>query len=173
MKNTILVAGIGNIFHRDDAFGVVVTSRLAAEVWPENVRVRDFGIRGFDLGMALLDEPALTILVDATSRGGSPGTIYTLEVDAAKLDGYDGGLENAHGLDPARVLAIAKQLGAQLRRVLVVGCEPESLDGESGTLGLSAPVEASVSPAIQMIRSLIEATNQDWAEEAATTEVRA
>lgn len=173
MKHTILIAGIGNIFHRDDAFGVVVASRMTAQVWPENVHIRDFGIRGFDLGMALLEEPALTILVDATARGGVAGTLYTLDVDPEKFGECDAGLENAHGLDPARVLTIARQLGARLARVLVIGCEPESIDGESGILGLSASVASSVEPAMEMIRSLIERTNQTWAEEAATTEVRA
>ncbi len=173
MNKTILVAGIGNIFHRDDAFGVVVASRLAKNVWPQNVRVRDFGIRGFDLGMELLEEPALTILIDATTQGGIPGTLYTLEVDPEKLETCDGGLENAHGLDPARVLAIAKQLGAHLGRVLVVGCEPESLGDDSGIIGLSESVQVAVEPAIEMIRYLVETTNQTWAEEAATTEVGA
>src|SRR5690349_3719977 len=109
MNKTILIAGIGNIFHRDDAFGVVVASKMAKRSWPRNVRIRDFGIRGFDLGMELLEEPWVTILVDATSRGGSPGTLYTIEVDPGEIRECDSGLENAHGLDPARVLAIAKQ----------------------------------------------------------------
>jgi hydrogenase maturation protease len=173
VKNTILVAGIGNIFHRDDAFGVAVTSKMSAETWPENVRIREFGIRGFDLGMELLDEPALTILVDAMVRGNTPGTLYTLEVDPETVGHGEGEFENAHGLNPTRVLAIARQSGARLRRVLVVGCEPATLEDESGAIGLSAAVEAVVEPAIDVIRSLIEETNQLWAEQAATTEVRA
>ena len=45
------------------------------------MRVVDFGIRGFDLAYALLDGYDVTILVDAASRGGSPGTLYTIEID--------------------------------------------------------------------------------------------
>ena len=39
MTPSILVAGIGNIFHRDDAFGVSVAAKLARTPLPENVRV--------------------------------------------------------------------------------------------------------------------------------------
>lgn len=63
----ILVAGIGNIFHGDDAFGVEVAARLARRVLPEEVRVVDFGIRGFDLAYALLDGYDVTIMVDAAA----------------------------------------------------------------------------------------------------------
>jgi len=52
---SILIAGIGNIFLGDDAFGVEVAQRLARRAWPENVRAVDFGIRGIDLAFALLD----------------------------------------------------------------------------------------------------------------------
>ena len=52
---TILIAGIGNIFLGDDAFGCEVVKRLNERTWPDNVRLVDFGIRGFDLAYALLD----------------------------------------------------------------------------------------------------------------------
>ena len=38
------------------------------------VRVVDFGIRGFDLAYALMDGYDVTVFVDATPRGGEPGT---------------------------------------------------------------------------------------------------
>ena len=59
----ILVAGIGNIFLGDDAFGVEVVKRLAAKSLPPGVEVVDFGIRGLDLTYALLGR----------LRGGDPG----------------------------------------------------------------------------------------------------
>jgi len=54
-KPSILIAGIGNIFLGDDAFGVEVVRRMASLKLPDNVRVVDFGIRGFDLAYALQD----------------------------------------------------------------------------------------------------------------------
>jgi hydrogenase maturation protease len=159
VSDSILVAGIGNIFHRDDAFGVFVAAKLAAMPHAPNVRVVDYGIRGIDLAFALLDPYSLTILVDAVSRGGEPGALYAIEPDLNSASGDV--FEGAHSLDPVKVLAMAKSLGAPLGRVVVVGCEPQSLDGEAGMIGLSEPVQAAIDPAIAMIRSFIdETTNQ-------------
>src|SRR5882672_1813652 len=85
-KPRILVAGIGNIFLGDDAFGSEVARKLQQCSLPKDVRVVDFGIRGFDLAYALLDGHEVTILVDATPRGGEPGTLYTIEPDLSELD---------------------------------------------------------------------------------------
>ncbi len=83
MKERILIAGIGNIFLGDDAFGVEVVRRLSrsARKLPDEVRIVDFGIRGFDLAYALMEGYEVAILVDATPRGGVPGTLYTIEPD--------------------------------------------------------------------------------------------
>ena len=71
MTAKILVAGVGNIFLGDDAFGVEVARSLSKRQLPESVTVKDFGIRGFDLAYALLDPWDAVILVDAlpTRRG--------------------------------------------------------------------------------------------------------
>src|SRR5438045_8939975 len=98
----ILVAGIGNIFLGDDAFGSKVARRLAYRPVPQHVHVVDFGIRGLDLVYALLDGYDAVILIDATPRGGSPGTLYTIEPDLAELSKTSAQLE-AHGMDPMRV----------------------------------------------------------------------
>jgi hydrogenase maturation protease len=120
------VACLGNIFQGDDAFGCEVAKVLAQRGRAESVRVVDFGIRGLDLTYALLDPPELTILVDAVSRGGEPGTLYTIEPD---LDGLEtnGLMVDAHAMDPVQVLRAVKALrseGARQGRVLLVGCEP-------------------------------------------------
>ena len=77
----ILVAGVGNIFLGDDAFGVEVVQRLADRAMPPNVRVVDFGIRSYDLAYALMDPWELVILVDAVPGGDEPGTVYLIEPD--------------------------------------------------------------------------------------------
>ncbi len=158
MNNSVLIAGIGNIFHGDDGFGVAVAQRLAASEWPEHVRVVDFGIRAIDLAFALLDGCDLTILVDATARGRAPGTLYVIEPDVnSVLTHTDGVCVNSHSLDPVKVLTLAKGMGARLNRILVVGCEPLVLENEEdGYIGLSRAVEAAVDPAVEMIRNLVQ-----------------
>jgi hydrogenase maturation protease len=154
----VLVAGIGNIFLGDDAFGVEVAQRLARREQRPGVRVVDFGIRGFDLAYALLAEDQVTILVDALPRGDAPGTLCVLEPDLAELaDGSVPPSIEPHGMDPVRVLRLALALGGQPGRVLVVGCEPATVEpSEDGSMELSPPVEAAVEEAIRMVESLVE-----------------
>jgi hydrogenase maturation protease len=172
MRPRILVAGIGNIFLGDDGFGVEVARRLALEPLPENVCVIDFGIRGFDLTMALLDNFDIVFLVDAAPRGGSPGTLYLIEPDQeACIEPVDAcEMLDPHSLDPVKVLRLVKTMGGQPGRVLVVGCEPEnlvSLEDWDVTPGLSNPVEMAVAEAVNLIESLIEkAVESPFAREA-------
>jgi hydrogenase maturation protease len=160
MAPSILVAGIGNIFLGDDAFGVEVAQQLRARPLPDGVQVVDFGIRGLDLAYALCDAPDVVILVDATQRGEAPGTLYLIEPELDCQPATDPGelLVDAHSLDPARVLRLAAALGGRAARVLVVGCEPlalEEADASELPDGLSAPVRAAVTEAVRMIESLI------------------
>jgi hydrogenase maturation protease len=153
----ILVAGIGNIFLGDDAFGVEVAQRLAWRDLPDYVRVVDYGIRGLDLAYALLDDYDLAILVDATGRGGDPGTLYVIEPELGAADaGRPQPLVEAHGMHPMRVLDLVAAMGGRPKRVLIVGCEPETLGDEfEGAMGLSAPVQTAVAGAIALVESLI------------------
>jgi hydrogenase maturation protease len=151
----ILVAGIGNIFLGDDAFGVEVAQRISRRGVRETVHVEDFGIRGYDLAFALTDDYDAVILVDATQRGGQPGTLYTIEPEWPEQTGGAPDV-SAHGLDPASVLRLVQSLGGRPRRVLVVGCEPATLGDETeGALGLSPAVQAAVELAIELIDSLV------------------
>jgi hydrogenase maturation protease len=153
----ILVAGIGNIFLGDDAFGVEVARRLSARKLPSNVRVTDFGIRGYDLAYALLDGYDTTILVDACPRGEPAGTLYVIEPDVGDLGGPEEqqGAVEAHSMNPVNVLRLATSMGGPLKRVLLVGCEPGTLGPEEGQMGLSEPVEAVVDEAVKLVESLV------------------
>jgi hydrogenase maturation protease len=114
------------------------------------VDVADFGIRGFDLANTLMEGThANVVLVDALPQGGQPGTLYVLE---PRAEAGDLSVE-PHSLDPATVLRMIRALGGCPPRVLVVGCEPASVDFELG--GLSPPVAAAVDDAVQMVESLI------------------
>ncbi|HYB99954.1 MAG TPA: hydrogenase maturation protease [Candidatus Limnocylindrales bacterium] len=156
-QGATLVAGIGNIFLGDDGFGVEVVRRLAERPARQDVRVVDFGIRGLDLAYALLDYPRV-ILVDATMRGGAPGTLYVLEPDAACSDAGAGAGLTAHGIVPEQALALARSIGAQPGYVRVVGCEPAQIpDADDIAVGLSAPVAAAVDEAVRLIETMLQA----------------
>jgi hydrogenase maturation protease len=155
LGDRILVAGIGNIFLGDDAFGVEVVRELISSGLPEAVNVVDFGIRGYDLAYAIMDGYAATILVDATARGNPPGTLYLIEPDQAELSKLEAEVPDGHSLGPIQVLRLVQSLGGEIARLYLVGCEPAVLETEDGQIALSDRVEAAVPQAVDMIRTLI------------------
>jgi len=152
--NRVLVAGIGNIFFGDDAFGCEVAAELAKQSWPDGVNIVDFGIRAYDLAYAIMDGYDATILIDAAPRGEKPGTVYLLELDPEKGDVSGDEIADAHALTPVRVLQLIRALGGQAKNLFLVGCEPARLDGD-GVIGLSQDVRASVSVAVKMIEKIV------------------
>ena len=153
-SDRILVAGIGNIFLGDDAFGVEVVNELTKSELPEGVNVVDFGIRGYDLAYAIMDGYAATVLVDATARGNAPGTLYLIELDPeglAKLEEVPDG----HSLGPVQVLRLVQSLGGEIPQLYLVGCEPAVLETEDGEISLSESARAAVPKALEMIRTLV------------------
>jgi hydrogenase maturation protease len=157
----MLIAGVGNIFLGDDAFGPEVARRLAAENLPGWVQVADYGISGMHLAYDLADGYETAILVDAAPRGGEPGTVTVLEVAAEHrrdLAAAAGPLSasrlfDSHGMQPDVVLGALDMLGAGgPARVLVVGCEPASVDYG---MELSEPVAGAVGGAVQVILGLV------------------
>lgn len=145
MTTRTLVAGIGNIFNGDDGFGSEVAQRLVALPARDGVRVEDYGIRGVHLAYELLEGYDLLVLVDALSRGDAPGTVYVLEPDV-DLDAVPP--LDSHQMDPRAVLGMVAELGGEIGRVLVVGCEPADM-GEG--IGLSPAVAAAVDGAVRLV----------------------
>ncbi|HTV90255.1 MAG TPA: hydrogenase maturation protease [Stellaceae bacterium] len=153
----VLIAGIGNIFNGDDGFGVAVAAELQRRAPPPELRVVDFGIRGIDLAYALTAGCEAAILVDCMARGGAPGTLYVMEptLPPADCGAADQTALSPHAMEPHNVLRVAALLGAVPARLLLVGCEPLRLDADdTGEIGLSPPVAASVAPAADAVLRL-------------------
>jgi len=158
----ILVGGIGNIFFGDDAFGSEVAQRLLRRPQRPNVRVVDFGIRGLDLVFALLEPLDGVVLIDATPRGGRPGSLYVIEPVLPDPTSSPMMSLDAHRLDPVTVLTAACVMGARLNRIRIIGCEPEHLgDPEEGHCGLSDCLRNAVDEAILIVESQIEEISND------------
>jgi hydrogenase maturation protease len=160
MRPRVLIACIGNIFLGDDAFGCEVARRLATRPLPEGVRLIDYGIRGFDLALGLLDEAVdVAILVDAAPRGGAPGTLYVIEPEwdeSAASRGDEGSPIETHSLDPVKVLRLVLTLGGRPKRIFLVGCEPTPFDeDEDPPTELSDAVREVLDEAVRLVESLV------------------
>lgn len=148
---TTLVAGVGNIFLRDDGFGSEVVRRMDAGGLPAGASAVDYGVGGIHLAYDLLEGVQLLVLVDALPRGEEPGTLTVLEADAASLPDVP---IDSHTMDPGAVLANVRALGGELPRTLIVGCEPADV---SEGMGLSPAVAAAVEPAIDLVHEVVAA----------------
>jgi hydrogenase maturation protease len=155
----VLVAGMGNVLRADDGFGVEVVRRLEHRGdLPDSVDLVEVGIGGITLVQKLLDGYEFLIIVDAAQRGKPPGTISVLEPHVSDIAGRSweelgGVLGDLHDTDPSRVVLLAKALGTLPKKVLIVGCEPDTTD-ELRTI-LSAPVAGAVSEACERVVSLV------------------
>ncbi|HEY3829678.1 MAG TPA: hydrogenase maturation protease [Solirubrobacteraceae bacterium] len=160
-RRWVLVAGVGNVFLGDDGWGVALAGRLAARTLARGVDVVDFGIRGMDLAYAMQDGYDAIVFLDATPRGEPPGTLYVIEPE---LDDIEMTID-AHGMDPVKVLALARALGAEsLPRTLIVGCEPQtrmSAEDEQIVAELSEPVRASLEQAVGLVEDLLADLTSD------------
>jgi hydrogenase maturation protease len=152
MTGRTLVAGVGNMFLRDDAFGCEVVRRLAERPVPDGVQVRDFGIRGVHLAYDLLDGCDLFVLVDAAPHGESPGTVTVLEVEVPDPASLTGPVMDAHDLTPDAIFALLASLGGRPGRSLVVACEPADV---SAGMGLSETVSQAVPHAVRTVEEIL------------------
>lgn len=165
----ILVAGMGNVLHRDDGFGVAVADALSERSLPESVTVLDVGTGGIHLVQVLLGGFDALIVVDAIQRDAEPGSVFVLEPRVPGLDEYTPEerheiLVDMHYTVPSRAMILAKALDSLPRRVWIVGCQPLEVD-VLGT-GLSDVVGSAVPTAIgrieALIRSVMEGTPPDF-----------
>lgn len=144
----ILIAGIGNIFFGDDAFGCEVVKVLQKEGLPNNIKLVDFGIKTRDLAYELCKNYDVVILIDAVNFGEKSGTISLIEIEEKDLDKTNFILSHESKLEES--LNFAKTLGAELKKIYLVGCEPKNLEVLSGT------VKKSIVKAIKIVKNLIK-----------------
>jgi hydrogenase maturation protease len=158
MTGRTVVAGVGNVFLRDDAFGVEVVRELAARPQPPGVQISDYGIRGVHLVYDLLSGCDLFVLVDAAPRGQTPGTVTVLEAELPEGDSLVRPVIDGHSLTPDDILALLVSLGGRPGRSLIVACEPADIDAG---MGLSDPVREAVPHAVRAVEEILAAATAE------------
>jgi len=155
----VLVVGMGNVLHQDDGFGSEVARRLLDGVLPPGTSVIDAGIAGVRVVQELMDGYDGVIFVDATERGGVPGTLYELEPDVSGTLTAADAPDSLHMVEPSRIMALGRAAGCLPPRVVLVGCEPGGYDELEE--GLTPLVAATVAAATELIIRRV----QSWSEE--------
>lgn len=155
-KKRVMIAGVGNMFMKDDGFGGAVIKKMGNKTFPEGVEIKDFGTGGLKLAYDLMKGYDGLILLDASQRGETPGTLYVIEPEENSIESNleDGGPIDPHGSDPATILRFVKGIGAWPGKVLIVACEPGTVDDFE--IGLSEPVHEAVDKAVDLIDELLK-----------------
>lgn len=153
---SILVAGVGNAWLRDDGFGGAVARKLSRRELPAGVTVMDAGTGGLDLAYEVMRGYDGLVIVDVSRQDGEPGTLYVMEPDEASVEGgiEDGETINPHAMDPQTVLRFVKSIGAWPGRVVVIACEPAQV--EQMGWGLSDEVDDAVDRAVELVLETVE-----------------
>jgi hydrogenase maturation protease len=153
---SILIAGVGNAWLRDDGFGGEVARRLSERELPDGVSVMDAGTGGLDLAYEVMRGYDALVILDVSQQGGAPGTLYLMEPDEESVTGgiEDGDVINPHAMDPQTVLRFVKAVGAWPGRVVVIACEPGDIQ-EMGW-GLSEQVQAAVQRAVDLVVETVQ-----------------
>lgn len=148
---SILIAGVGNAWLRDDGFGGEVARRLAEAELPAGVEVMDAGTGGLELAYEVMRGYDALLILDVSRQGGEPGTLYLMEPTEEEVPGgiEDGETINPHGMDPQTVLRFVKSVGAWPSRVVVIACEPGEV--QQMGWGLSPAVADAVQRAVALV----------------------
>ncbi|MDK9720487.1 MAG: HyaD/HybD family hydrogenase maturation endopeptidase [Rhodospirillales bacterium] len=142
----VMVLGIGNILMCDEGIGIRVVNDIESRFrFPDAVELMDGGTSGMELLDPLSNLDHL-IVVDAVRSGDPAGTMIRLE------DGEVPALFQTrlspHQLGLSDVLATLLLMETFPKHLVLLGCEPKSLETH---MGLTPEVEATVEPLIEAV----------------------
>jgi len=121
-----VVLGIGNLIMQDEGVGVRVVEALERDhELPEDVTVLDGGTSS----MEMLDELShldRLIVVDAINAGKPAGTLLRLEGD--EVSSFFRTRLSPHQIGLPDVLASLEFMGAQPKRTVILGVQPQTME---------------------------------------------
>ena len=164
----VLVIGCGNLLRGDDGVGPVLIRHLWDRGVPEGARLVDGGTAGMDVGFQMRGAQRV-VIVDASSTGAAPGTVYRVPgeelTDLPPLQGlHTHSFRWDHAIPFAR-WALGEACPTDITVFLIEVAEME-LGGE-----LSAPVAAAMERVIGIIETEFLAPLRPAAPERVSVEI--
>ncbi len=156
-RHSLVVLGVGDIFHHDDGVGIYIAHRISHEVG-DLVIVFDNTLSSKDLIDAWQGASA-AVVVDAVATEGlpQPGTIYQREVGSQSIPEslfpY-----STHNLSIAAAIEMSRALGTLPRRLTICGIEGGNFETGSG---LTPEVEQAAEKVVMAIVRRAYATLDD------------
>ena len=130
---SICVLGIGNVLWADEGFGVRCVEALQQRwEFAPHVALIDGGTQGLYL-IQHVQQASRLLIFDAIDYGLPPGTLKLIEDD--EVPRFMGAKKmSLHQTGFQEVLMLAQLTERYPRHVLLVGCQPEELDDDGGSL---------------------------------------
>jgi len=145
----LVVIGVGNLYRRDDAVGLLIARRVREGVPAQIAVLEESGE-----GAALLEAwrgAETVILCDAVRSGAEPGTIHRLEADRQPIpSGFF--RYSTHAFSVAEAVEMARALGQLPPHLMIFGIE--GADFAAGT-ELSPTVEAAAHTVIREVLAVV------------------
>jgi hydrogenase maturation protease len=152
----VVVIGMGNLYRRDDAAGLVVAQRLR-QAAPSHVTVIEHEGEPTALLEAWKGARAV-VLIDAVFSGAEAGTIHRLDAQAGALP-QELFRYSTHAVSVAEAIELARVLGQLPPKLVVYGIEGKHFNAGAG---LSPEVEGRVAEvADRVLRELPDAMEAD------------
>jgi hydrogenase maturation protease len=124
-ESATVVVGVGSLIHSDDAAGLKALRLLEKDPrLPPGVELIDGSILGLDV-IALIQNAACLLFLDAVDAGAEPGTVVRLEGET--LRGLPSGT-SAHDIGISGLLSLLEFLGTAPERVALVGIQPATTE---------------------------------------------
>jgi hydrogenase maturation protease len=149
-NGTTLVLGVGNSIMQDEGFGVHVAHRLKETQLPDNVRVEEGGVGGFNL-LGSLEGVERLLVVDVMMIDAPPGELRLFRA-GPELKESGKSIISFHQVGILELLAMWRLLGKEPETVFLV-TRPEQIDW--GT-ELSPPLQIAAERAAKLIPNLCQ-----------------
>ena len=142
-----LILGIGNLLWADEGFGVRVLERLHSEwTFRPGVSLLDGGTQGLYL-LPHIEGCRKLLIFDAIDYGLAPGTLKVVRNE--EVPRFMGVKKmSLHQTGFQEVLSVAQLRGWKPDQVMLIGCQPGTLDDYGGSL--SDTVKARIPEALKL-----------------------
>jgi hydrogenase maturation protease len=149
----VLILGLGNPLLGDEEIGVRVAEELKGLELPDGVTVVEGGTAGLGL-IGLMEGYQRVIIVDAADMGHPPGRVVRFTPSEAQLKTAEAPL-SLHQIGLGEVLALAKALELAPAELVIIGIQPNRVEGG---IGLSPEVEGAIPQIIRIILDELDAS---------------
>lgn len=140
-----LILGIGNVLLSDEGFGVHVIRRLKQMALPENIRLEEGGVGGFNL-LGHLDGIEKLLVIDVMWMTAPPGEIHVINPEQ-QLKEPGKQIVSFHQIGIIELLELSKLIGNNPEVTYLV-TRPEKL---TWSLELSPALQQAVEKAVNLI----------------------